>query len=189
MRPLDPSSHSKDDLSRNAGNFSLSARTNRTVQRLVPPPIRRSFALLRSKVRGTFADTPVLFFAVVIGVALTFRVAIGWARDAQVAPAAAPTFTTAAPAAPTPDVTGGSGGSGAGGHDESVSGASATGATRPGSGGGDANGAGSRAEGAGAARKGRGGLRRDPQAGEARPAATVAPRPRGHGRRPFGSGG
>ena len=45
---------------------------------------------------AVFADTPVLFFAVVIGVALTFRVAVGVARDAATPDVVAPTFVTGA---------------------------------------------------------------------------------------------
>jgi hypothetical protein len=40
-------------------------------------------------------DMPVLFFSVVLGVALTFRVAVGWARAER--PPIAPTFVTTAP--------------------------------------------------------------------------------------------
>lgn len=41
-------------------------------------PLRR----LRAAASRALGDAPVVFFAVVIGVALTFRVAIGWARAA-----------------------------------------------------------------------------------------------------------
>lgn len=41
-----------------------------------------------------FADTPLVFFAVVIGVALTFRVAVGVAREAAKPEVVAPTFVT-----------------------------------------------------------------------------------------------
>lgn len=41
-----------------------------------------------------FADAPILFFAVVIGVALTFRVAVGVVRDAAHPEPVAPTFAT-----------------------------------------------------------------------------------------------
>ena len=46
------------------------------------------------KLAAIFGDAPVLFFAVVIGVALTFRVTVGWVRDAQTPPVVAPTFAT-----------------------------------------------------------------------------------------------
>jgi hypothetical protein len=50
---------------------------------------------LRARVAAIFADMPVLFFAVVIGVALTFRVAIDWARTATLGPEpAAPELVT-----------------------------------------------------------------------------------------------
>lgn len=45
---------------------------------------------------AVFADTPVFFFAVIIGVALTFRVGIGAVRDASTPPDVAPTFVTGA---------------------------------------------------------------------------------------------
>jgi hypothetical protein len=47
--------------------------------------------------RAIFADAPVVFFAVVIGVALTFRVAVGVARDASTPVDVAPVFVTTAP--------------------------------------------------------------------------------------------
>ena len=46
--------------------------------------------------RAVFADTPIVFFAVVIGVALTFRLTVGWIRDASVPPVVAPTFVSSA---------------------------------------------------------------------------------------------
>ena len=50
--------------------------------------------------KAVFADAPILFFAVVIGVALTFRVAVGAVRDAAQPEAVAPTFATTAASAP-----------------------------------------------------------------------------------------
>jgi hypothetical protein len=47
-----------------------------------------------AKFLSIFADTPVLFFAVVIGVALTFRIAVGVAREAATPEVVAPTFAT-----------------------------------------------------------------------------------------------
>jgi len=41
-----------------------------------------------------FGDAPILFFGVVIGVALIFRVGVGVARDAATPDVVAPTFTT-----------------------------------------------------------------------------------------------
>lgn len=49
-----------------------------------------------SRFLAIFADTPVLFFAVVIGVALTFRIAVGVAREAATPEVVAPTFATSA---------------------------------------------------------------------------------------------
>lgn len=43
-----------------------------------------------------FADAPVLFFAVVIGVAVTFRVAVGVAHEIATPDVVAPTFVTGA---------------------------------------------------------------------------------------------
>jgi hypothetical protein len=51
---------------------------------------------MRMKLFAIFADAPIVFFGVVIGVALTFRVAVGWARDAAATPETAPTFVTGA---------------------------------------------------------------------------------------------
>jgi len=47
-----------------------------------------------TRFRAVFADTPVLFFAVVIGVALTFRFTVGLVRDASTPAEVAPTFVT-----------------------------------------------------------------------------------------------
>lgn len=79
------------------GNFSKPRRTKTEVhvsKVLLPPPIRRAFALGAEKVVGTFRDAPYVFFAVVIGVALSFRIAIGWVKEASTPPEVAPTFTT-----------------------------------------------------------------------------------------------
>ena len=64
------------------------------VVKLLPASILRAFFLMWVRLRGVFGDAPVLFFAVVIGVALTFRVAVGAIRDASIAPEVAPTFAT-----------------------------------------------------------------------------------------------
>jgi hypothetical protein len=62
-------------------------------------PFRR-FASARQRFAAVWADMPVVFFAVVVGVALTFRVAIGWARgEREAEPAVEPAFAAAAPAA------------------------------------------------------------------------------------------
>lgn len=50
--------------------------------------------MMRGRLLAIFADVPVVFFAVVIGVALTFRVAVGAVRDASLPKDVAPTFVT-----------------------------------------------------------------------------------------------
>lgn len=49
---------------------------------------------MKTRLLAVFADAPIVFFAVVIGVALTFRIAIGAVRDAAVPEPVAPTFAT-----------------------------------------------------------------------------------------------
>lgn len=49
---------------------------------------------MKTRLVAVFADTPIMFFAVVIGVALTFRVAVGAVRDAAIPEPVAPTFAT-----------------------------------------------------------------------------------------------
>ena len=61
---------------------------------LLPASIRRAFQLMKTRAFALFADTPILFFAVVIGVALTFRITVGVVRDARAIPVVAPTFET-----------------------------------------------------------------------------------------------
>jgi hypothetical protein len=61
---------------------------------LLPAAIRRAFHIMKVRAFAIFADTPVGFFAVVIGVALTFRVGAGLAREAKAPPEVAPTFVT-----------------------------------------------------------------------------------------------
>jgi hypothetical protein len=68
------------------------------VARFLPASIRRAFRLMWQRVASLMADAPVVFFAVVIGVALTFRITVGWVRDAATPPDAAPTFATGASA-------------------------------------------------------------------------------------------
>ena len=82
------------------------------VATLLPAAIRRAFQLMKARIFAVFADTPFVFFAVVIGVALTFRLGVGVVRDATKPPVVAPSFATgpepglaeAEPAAPTPSV-------------------------------------------------------------------------------------
>lgn len=66
------------------------------VAKLLPASILRAFFLMWVRFRGLFGDAPVLFFAVVIGVALTFRVVVGAIRDASLAPEVAEAFATGA---------------------------------------------------------------------------------------------
>lgn len=49
---------------------------------------------MKTRLLAIFADAPIVFFAVVIGVALTFRVAVSAVRDAAVPEPVAPTFAT-----------------------------------------------------------------------------------------------
>jgi hypothetical protein len=49
---------------------------------------------MKTRILAVFADAPIVFFAVVIGVALTFRIAVGVIRDAAVPEPVAPTFAT-----------------------------------------------------------------------------------------------
>jgi hypothetical protein len=49
---------------------------------------------MKRRVVAIFADAPIVFFAIVIGVAMTFRVAVGWARQASTPLVVAPTFVT-----------------------------------------------------------------------------------------------
>jgi hypothetical protein len=60
----------------------------------LPAAIRRAFQIMRARIVAVFADTPFVFFAVVIGVALTFRIGVGVVRDANAPPVVAPTFAT-----------------------------------------------------------------------------------------------
>lgn len=57
------------------------------------------------RIRQLFGETPFLFFGVVLGVALLFRVGVGGAREAAQPDPAAPTFVSTQPEpglAPTP---------------------------------------------------------------------------------------
>ena len=58
---------------------------------------------MRLRAVAIFADAPIVFFAVVIGVALTFRVAVGAVRDAAHPEPPAPTFATDAPLVTGPE--------------------------------------------------------------------------------------
>lgn len=49
---------------------------------------------MKTRFLAVFADAPIVFFAVVIGVALTFRIAVGAVRDAAHPEPAAPTFAS-----------------------------------------------------------------------------------------------
>jgi hypothetical protein len=61
---------------------------------LLPASIRRAFQIMKARAFALFADTPFLFFAVVIGVALAFRIGVGVVRDAKTPSDVAPTFAT-----------------------------------------------------------------------------------------------
>ncbi|HSO34182.1 MAG TPA: hypothetical protein VLT33_16720 [Labilithrix sp.] len=82
------------------------------VARFLPAAILRAFSIMGLRVRHLFGETPFLFFGVVLGVALLFRVGVGLARDAATPAAVAPTFVTTGPepglaaaAAPSPSTT------------------------------------------------------------------------------------
>jgi hypothetical protein len=68
------------------------------VARFLPASIRRAFRLMWHRVVSLLGDAPLVFFAVVIGVALVFRITVGWVRDAATPPDVAPTFATSASA-------------------------------------------------------------------------------------------
>jgi hypothetical protein len=65
--------------------------------RFLPASIRRAFSLMWLRLRNVLGEAPILFFGVVIGVALTFRVAVGVVREAATPAAVAPTFVTTGP--------------------------------------------------------------------------------------------
>ena len=67
------------------------------VARFLPAAILRAFSIMGSRVRHVFGETPFLFFGVVLGVAVIFRVGVGVAHDAAAPPVVAPTFVTTAP--------------------------------------------------------------------------------------------
>jgi hypothetical protein len=64
------------------------------VAMLLPAAIRRAFQIMKVRVLGVFAETPVLFFGVVIGVAVVFRLGVGVVREARIPPVVVPTFAT-----------------------------------------------------------------------------------------------
>jgi hypothetical protein len=74
------------------GNFREPRRTKSYVQvsRLLPAGVPRGLSFLKARIFARFEGAPLFFFAVVIGIALTFRVAIGWARSASDQPVAEP---------------------------------------------------------------------------------------------------
>jgi len=123
------------------------------------------------RVRAVFADAPIVFFAVVIGVALTFRVAVGAVRDAAHPEPVAPTFATTG--ATGPIVTGPEPGLASG--TASVTGANGTGSTA------DVASATTTAEVGAAARVQPLGT---PTPARMPTPARLAPKPRGHGARP-----
>ena len=64
------------------------------VTMLLPSAIRRAFQIMKARAFGVFAETPVTFFAVVIGLAVVFRLGVGVVREAKTPPVVAPTFVT-----------------------------------------------------------------------------------------------
>ena len=60
---------------------------------LFPAAIRRAFQIMKARALGVFADTPVVFLAVVIGVAVVFRLGVGVVREAKAPPVDAPSAT------------------------------------------------------------------------------------------------
>ncbi|MDB4944310.1 MAG: hypothetical protein JWP97_3844 [Labilithrix sp.] len=46
-------------------------------------PIRRVFSLMSWRLRAAVADLPLVFFGVVVLVALLFRAGAGWMREAR----------------------------------------------------------------------------------------------------------
>jgi hypothetical protein len=67
------------------------------VARFLPSSIRRALWLVWMRLRHVLEDAPLLFFGVLIGVTLTFRIAVGWAHDASTPPVVAPTFVIPGP--------------------------------------------------------------------------------------------
>jgi hypothetical protein len=119
---------------------------------------------MKTRFLAVFADAPIVFFAVVIGVALTFRVAVGAVRDAAHPEPAAPTFATG------PIVTGPEPGLASGTASVTGTASAATAAA-------SANADPTSAAEVGAAAK--------LQLLGAPTPARLAPKPRGHGRRPI----
>lgn len=115
---------SKDTLSYGflvrVGNFFGAARTNLEVvgSRLLPAGVPRGLLRMRDRARAFFADAPIFFISVVLGVALFFRVTIGAVRPSEsstsepveIASATeAPGRPASAAAAPTSSAAGGTG--------------------------------------------------------------------------------
>ena len=67
------------------------------VARFLPASTLRAFSLMGGRIRQLFGETPFLFFGVVLGVALLFRVGVGGAREAAQPDPVAPTFVSTQP--------------------------------------------------------------------------------------------
>jgi hypothetical protein len=74
------------------------------VARFLPASIRRAFSLMWMRARHLFDATPVLFFGVVIGVALAFRLAVGWGHALATPEVVAPTWPVANVTGPEPGI-------------------------------------------------------------------------------------
>ncbi|MBS2014899.1 MAG: hypothetical protein JST00_18560 [Deltaproteobacteria bacterium] len=70
--------------------------------RHVPIAIRRAFSRIGARLTGTFADTPYVFFAVVIGVALVFRLGVDVLRSSTTPPPEVPVFASTEASATPP---------------------------------------------------------------------------------------
>jgi hypothetical protein len=66
--------------------------------RHVPLAIRRAIGMMGWRLRDTFAGTPYVFFAVVIGVAVFFRLGIGVLRSSTTPEPEVPVFASTEPA-------------------------------------------------------------------------------------------
>jgi hypothetical protein len=85
------------------GNFSGGERTNSGVQasRVLLPLKFRALGLTRTRAWAVLSQGPWLFIGVVLGVAIVFKVAIGWAQTATPDPSVASETTEPAPKAAT----------------------------------------------------------------------------------------
>lgn len=63
---------------------------------MVPVRVWRALGAVRTNAQGRLADFPLLFFAVVLAVAIAFKVGVPWIRVAIDAPGADPALTSSA---------------------------------------------------------------------------------------------